>query len=56
MQKMRILSNSAKFYTAQPLLPAYIFRPHWPLPQALIVWGCGLHTILAIENMPRITV
>jgi len=36
---MRILSNSAKFSAGRPLLPAYNFRPQWPLPIALIVWG-----------------
>jgi len=43
MQKMRILSNSAKFSAVRPLLPVYNFSATMPLPQALlIIWICGL--------------
>jgi len=49
---MRILSYSAKFSAGQPYVQHIIFRPQWPLPIALIVWGCGLpENFLAIENM-----
>jgi len=36
---MRILSNSAKFSAGRPYFQHIIFRPQWPLPMALIVWG-----------------
>jgi len=52
-----MLSNSTKIFFGRPFLPAYIiFRPHWPLPLALIASLVAFLKFLAIENMPRIAV
>jgi len=52
MQKMHILSNSAKFSAGRPLLPAYNFWPQWPLHIIFIVWGLWPLNFLAPENIP----
>jgi len=41
-KKLCISNNSAKFPAARPHFQHIIFRPQWPLPLALIVWGCSL--------------
>ena len=42
------------FLLVGPYFQCIIFQPQWPLPIALIVWGCGLPNFFwgGIENMP----
>ena len=45
MEKCVFGPIAQNFLLVGPYVQRIIFRPQWPLPQALIVWGCGLPKI-----------